>query len=63
MPKDPNSLELNDSRKELSRELRQALKLAAVKPMDRERFSELTERVRNALLITEEIEMMLQATT
>ena len=59
MPKDPDILELNDSRKELRAQLREVLNLSAAKAIDREQWAEITERVRNALLITEEIEIML----
>lgn len=60
MPKDPNLQELNDSKRELSKELRQALKLATAKAMDLERCREAMERIIDALAISEEIALMLK---
>jgi hypothetical protein len=60
MAKDPNLQELNDSKRELAKELRRALTLAIQRPTNPEHLSELIERVRNALLITEQIVLMLK---
>jgi hypothetical protein len=55
----PELLELNDSRKELRGQLREALTLSTTKPMDLERCNEVIKHLRGALEIAEEIREML----
>jgi hypothetical protein len=60
MAKDPNLQEINDSKLELSRQLRQALRENAAKRIDREHLNRLMECVRNALELVEDIELMVK---
>ena len=61
MPKDPNLQELNDSKRELSKELRQALKLATAKAIDHRTLSRSNgAHHRRAGHNSEEIALMLK---
>jgi hypothetical protein len=60
MPINPNLLELRDSKRELNRHLRQTLRLTAAKAIDRDQWNTVIERVRDALEIVEEVDLMLK---
>ena len=49
-------LELNDSKNEFNRELRQVRMLSTATPMDLERWNNVVKRLRNTLDIAEEIQ-------